>query len=65
MNWYDNHANLLTLCRFLVEHEDYDAGELLPVLAEPWKWQQEFEQATRWYEAWPTSALAAMPKVGT
>jgi hypothetical protein len=41
-NWYDNATNLHTLCRFLVDHQDYDRFDLLHVLARAWHWEAEY-----------------------
>jgi len=46
MDWYNNHENILTLARHLVEDLDYNAEELLAVLEKPWHWEGEFKEAT-------------------
>ena len=41
-NWHETYANVVTLCRYLVDEQDYNARELLDVLAAPWKFSAEF-----------------------
>ena len=46
-DWHQSSANLHVLCRYLVEHQDFDRFDVLRVLAEPWHWEAEFNEAER------------------
>jgi hypothetical protein len=47
MKWYEIHGNLLTLTRYLVYELEYDQYDLIGVLAKPWNWEREFNEARR------------------
>lgn len=48
MKWYEIHDNFVLLCRYLVNDQHFDAGDLLQVVASPWKWEKEYHDARRW-----------------
>lgn len=48
MKWYEIHDNFVLLCRYLVLILQYDADRLLQVVARPWRWEKEFNEARRW-----------------
>ena len=49
MKWFENHHNILTLVRFLVEEKDFDAPQILAVLEKPWHWEDDFNTAEAYY----------------
>ena len=48
MKWYEIHGNVQLLYRYLWQELDFDRGQLLAVISEPWKWEKEFNDARRW-----------------
>ena len=45
--WYDDHANLATLLRYLEQSEDGapDVDNIIDLLEKPWRWESEWAKA--------------------
>ena len=42
--WYDGYSDIVEFAHYLVEEQQYKAGELLGYLDKPWNWQNEYDE---------------------
>jgi hypothetical protein len=48
MKWYEIHDNFVLLYRYLRAVKNYHDDQLENVVARPWRWEREFNEARRW-----------------
>ena len=55
-HWWDDHDNIVTFAYWMRER-DHGVDDFVSLIEKPWKWTNEFEQATADYEAEESQAL--------